>query len=197
MSITAAVLAVITLLSHRAHNDTIVLASRENASQIEANIEHTRSSDQWAFYQGKKTRESELSSLCELIALTAKGSDPVGAELKQRWEKEIARYQDEEKEIKKEAESLAAAALAKQTNALHFKEESEHTHHQGDRYDLGELFLEIALVLGSISMIAKRRIFLVVSIVLTLTGSVVATTGYLDIHPFYDDSKVASPESKK
>ncbi len=197
MSITAAILAVVTLLSHRAHNDTIVFANLQNASQIEASIAHTKASDQWAFYQGKKTRESELSALCELIPLTMKGAEPTGLELKQRWEKEAARYQDEQKDIKAKAEAFEATAVAKQAEALHNKEESERSHHLGNRYDLGELFVEIALVLGSISMLAKRRSFLIISILLTLGGASVAATGYFDYHPFYDETKVEAVQSKK
>src|SRR5579872_4306553 len=49
IAIIAAVLAGVTLLSHRGHTETLSL-------QADANIHHTKASDQWNFYQAKNIR---------------------------------------------------------------------------------------------------------------------------------------------
>jgi hypothetical protein len=200
MSITAAVLAVMTLISHRAHNATVLFANRQNASQIEASIAHTKASDQWTHYQAKRIRETELAAFCEMIPLTMKGSDAQGVELSKRWQAEIERYAAEEKTIQAQAEQYQKTAEIKQEEARFFEKESEKAHHRGDRYDMGELFVEIALVLGSISLLSRQRVFLIFSVVLTLTGACVTASGYLDVHPFYDEAseaKVEAHDSKK
>src|SRR5260370_12310655 len=50
MAIVAAVLACITMLSHREHTETLRL-------QNEATIHHTQATDQWGYFQAQKNRE--------------------------------------------------------------------------------------------------------------------------------------------
>src|SRR5438309_9628107 len=50
MAIIAALLATVTLLSHRAHNATLRF-------QSEANIFQTKASDEWNYYQAKNNRD--------------------------------------------------------------------------------------------------------------------------------------------
>src|SRR5438132_7485713 len=64
MAIVAAVLAGVTLLSHREHNATLL-------HQMQANIENTDAADQWAFYQAKKSREHMYEALSDLAKVTA------------------------------------------------------------------------------------------------------------------------------
>src|SRR4051794_29694461 len=51
VAITAALLACVTLLSHRAHNETLAL-------QIESNDESAKASNKWNHYQAKKNRQN-------------------------------------------------------------------------------------------------------------------------------------------
>jgi hypothetical protein len=48
---------------------------------------------------------------------------------------------------------------------------------RADRYDLAEVFLEIGLVVTSITLLSGRRIFWHLGIVLGVVGVVVAVTG--------------------
>jgi hypothetical protein len=50
---------------------------------------------------------------------------------------------------------------------------------RADRFDLAEVFLEIGLVITSITLLSGRRIFWLLGIVLGVVGVVVAGTGFL------------------
>ncbi|HEV3237734.1 MAG TPA: DUF4337 family protein, partial [Gemmataceae bacterium] len=57
------------------------------------------------------------------------------------------------------------------------KEQSRHVHHIGDRYDLGELSVQLALVLCSIAVLTKRSSFWFAAMAFALVGIVVTLTG--------------------
>jgi predicted cobalt transporter CbtA len=54
------------------------------------------------------------------------------------------------------------------------EQETDHERRRADRYDLGEVFLEIALVITSITLLSGRRIFWHAGILLGVAGFVVA-----------------------
>src|SRR5262249_57195037 len=70
MAIAAAVLAGVTMFSHRAHNETLRLLNEASLLEADAgkvkteidtlhtkaNIAHTKASDQWGYFQAKKNR---------------------------------------------------------------------------------------------------------------------------------------------
>src|SRR6266446_4021540 len=68
MAITAAVLAGVALLSHRAHNDVLRLQTEANIHHTEANIHHTKASDMWSFYQAKNIRSHEFQAYLRMAS---------------------------------------------------------------------------------------------------------------------------------
>src|SRR4051794_39260309 len=69
MAIIAAVLAGVTLLSHRGHTETLRLRAEANSIQTEAarlhtlaNIAHTQATDTWGMYQAKNIRSHEFQA---------------------------------------------------------------------------------------------------------------------------------------
>src|SRR6266849_9375295 len=67
MALVAAVLACITMLSHREHTETLRL-------QSEATISHTQATDQWAYYQAKKVREYNYDASAIVLGAVAANS---------------------------------------------------------------------------------------------------------------------------
>src|SRR5947209_19386436 len=67
MAIVAAVLACVSMLSHRAHNQTLKL-------HILANDDITEASNRWGYYQAKKNREYMYTADAALLAVLAKDS---------------------------------------------------------------------------------------------------------------------------
>jgi hypothetical protein len=169
MAIVAAVLACVTMLSHREHTETLRL-------QSEASILQTQASDQWAHYQAKKNREYQYEIAEEMLASLAdagKGpssKDSSAASLKkENWNQKVKRYKEESEEIKKEAESY-------EKDARDRREQSHRAHDRADRYDLGELGVELALVLCSLAVLTKRSQFWHAGIGVGVIGACVAAS---------------------
>src|SRR5690348_6997468 len=86
MAIIAALLALVTMLSHRAHTETLSSQEQANSVRTQANIYHTRASDEWAFYQAKNIRSVEYQGFLGLLKVLPKplgGDDRKSAELAQ------------------------------------------------------------------------------------------------------------------
>lgn len=151
MAVLAVLVAAITLLGHRAHTEEIIL--------------QTRSADQWAYYQAKEIRRRNYELfLDELSIFSLQDAKQVDA-FKQKYAKEIARYSDELKDIEAEAKKAEAEVKVEEARA--------------DRFDLAEVLLEAALVISSITLLTRKKLFWFFGIVLAVTGIVLGVTGLL------------------
>jgi hypothetical protein len=81
------------------------------------------------------------------------------------YQKNAERYQKEQAEI--------------QDKAKEFEAESAHAQRRADRFDLGEVFLEVALVISSLALLSGKRIFWFLGIASGVAGLGVAVTGLL------------------
>ncbi len=89
IAIMAAALAGVTLLSHRGHTEVLRLAN-------EANIYHTKKSDQYSFYQAKNIRSYEFQSFLMLSKMLAKDRDvdlKFVAQAQKIWIKQVNKYE--------------------------------------------------------------------------------------------------------
>lgn len=131
-----------------------------------------QASDQWAFYQAKVIREHlyrQQKQRLELDLLEKEGLKP---EVRKRYEtllqetaKEADRYGVEKKDIKKEAEKL---------------EHKRDVYRGKDPYfEYGEVLLQIAIVLASISILAHSRMMFGFSLASASLGAVLAANGFL------------------
>src|SRR5262245_42825476 len=104
MAIVAAVLAGVTMLSHRGHNETLRLQAEANSIQTEAarlqteaNIHHTKASDQWAFYQAKNIRSHEFQALLmqTMFTPTREGTEAeqVQKAARRYWAAQVDKYE--------------------------------------------------------------------------------------------------------
>jgi 1,4-dihydroxy-2-naphthoate octaprenyltransferase len=148
MAILAVLVAVVSLLGHRAHTEELVLQNK--------------STDQWAYYQAKNIRRHTDELFADFASVMAT-SDPVqAAQLREKYQSEANAYRDQQKDIDAEARKL--------------EQETAHERDRANRYDLGEVFLEVALVITSITLLSGRRLFWQSGIVLGVVGLVVAAT---------------------
>ncbi len=160
MVVIAAVLAAVALLSHRSHTETLRL-------QTLSNVRHTQASDIWTYFQAKNIRMHEYAMFLELAGFLATDA----AQHEQRaasekgWTDRVAKYEAE-------LPGLEARARGLEQEADEFQEKSAHVHHQADRFDLGELGVELGLVLAALAMLTRRKLF-------WLSGSFVALVGVL------------------
>src|SRR5215472_16151857 len=131
MAILAVLVAVVSLLGHRSGTEEVILQNKVT--------------DQWSHYQAKNTRLHTDELFADLAGVVA-ARDAEGADkLKEEVHAEAEQYKDDEKELEAKAREL--------------EQDFDRTHRKTDRFDLGEVFLEVALVVTSITLLSGRRIF--------------------------------------
>jgi hypothetical protein len=151
MAILAVLVAVVSLMGHRAHTEEVILQAK--------------ASDQWAFFQAKNIRGHEDKLFANLTAITTSSQAQALAKVREEYLQESERYKEDQKEIESEARKLEGEVSVERKRA--------------DRYDLGEVFLEIGLVVTSITLLSGRRLFWYLGLVMGALGMVVAVTGLL------------------
>lgn len=156
MAVLAVLVATVSLLGHRTHTEEVVLQGKIT--------------DQWAYYQAKTIRRHTDQIVVDLTALLAskdskdKDSEQT-AKLHEKYQAEAERYAEDQKELEAEARKLET--------------ETRQQRKRGDRYDLGEVFLEIALVVTSVTLLSGRRRFWYAGLLLGAVGVVIAATSVL------------------
>lgn len=155
VTVTMAVLAVLVaatgLLGHRAHTEEM--------------LNQTKATDQWAYYQAKNIRQKNYELFIdEMSVFTVQNSEQT-QKIREKYQKEIDKYKDQEKDIKNEAESA--------------ENDVEIEGKRADRFDLGEVLLEAALVICSITLLTRKRLFWAMGLVLGAAGVVIAASGLL------------------
>ncbi len=151
MALLAVLVAAVMLMGHRSHTEEILLQNRVT--------------DQWAYYQAKNLRRSNLEALRDMMG-TLQSNDPEKTEaVEKKFDATIERYGDEQKEIEHEAHALES--------------ELRQTVRRADRFDMGEVLLEIGLVVTSITLLTGKRRFWYVGMVFGAAGVLVAGTAFL------------------
>jgi len=142
-------LAAVTIESHRTHTAAIVYKTEAN--------------DQWAYYQAKKIRAhvndvalTLLNSLSNDAARSAAVADKLTADSQ--------RYSNDAEDIQKDARSKDSDAQLSEKQAL--------------RFDLGEGFLELGLVLTSLYFLARRKLLPALGISAAIIGTAIGASGF-------------------
>jgi hypothetical protein len=169
VSITMAVLAVlvatVSLMGHRTHTEEILLKNEEVLLQ-------NKVTDQWAYYQAKNMRRHNNELFADLTTIVATKDAEAAAKLKEKYRAEADRYKDEQKE-------LDAKAREMENEGKMTRQEGDLTRRKADRFDLGEVFLEVALVITSITLLSGRRIYWHMGIFIAVVGVLVAGSAWL------------------
>jgi len=151
MAVLAVLVATVSLLGHRTSTEAIILQNKVT--------------DQWAYYQAKNIRRHSDELFADLTSVIAAKDAEAAAKLQEKYRAEAERYRDEQKELDAKAREL--------------EQEADLAHHKTDRFDLGEVFLEIALVITSITLLSGRRLFWYMGLVFGSGGILVATSALL------------------
>lgn len=151
MAVLAVLVATVSLLGHRTHTEEIILQNKVT--------------DQWAYYQAKNIRRHTDELFADLTTVVATKDAEAVAKLKEKYRAEADRYKDEQKELDKQARET--------------EKETDLTRRKADRFDLGEVFLEIALVVTSITLLSGRRIFWHLGLLMAVAGILVAASTWM------------------
>ena len=150
MAILAVVLAAISLLGHRTHTEELLLQNK--------------ATDQWAYFQAKNIRRHTHELFLDLLSVVS-AKDPEAAEkIKEKYRGEIERYKDDQKDIQSEAQQLEKEVVTQRRKA--------------NRFDLGEVCVEVGIVLTSLTLLTRRKLFWQLGGLAGLVGLVIAASGF-------------------
>ena len=131
MAVLAVVLAATSLLGHRAHTEELLFQSK--------------ATDAWAFYQAKNIRLHNYELYLDLLSVTAVKDTAQAEKIKEKYNQQVGQYKEDLKKSDAEAHALEGEV------ALESR--------RGNRFDLGEVFLEASIVIASLTLLTKRRWF--------------------------------------
>jgi hypothetical protein len=151
MAVLAVLVATVSLLGHRSSTEEVILQNRVT--------------DQWAYYQAKNIRRHNDELIASLTGVIATRDAEAAAKLQEKIRTEAERYRDEQRELEAKAREL--------------EQEFGLAHRKTDRFDLGEVFLEVALVITSITLLSGRRIFWHLGLLFGAAGIVIAASTWL------------------
>ena len=154
VSITISIMAVLlggaSLLGHRAHTEGLRL--------------ETQAASRWTQYQAKSVRLHEAQGFSDVVRLVAPLNRELGEELKEKYTKEVEHYEGDKVDVSKEAKNL--------------EEGRDLTVRQADRFDGGEVLLQIGLVICSITLLTKRKGFWFGGMLIGALGVALAATAF-------------------
>jgi hypothetical protein len=142
MSVLAVLVAVTTVLGHRTHTEAVLYQNK--------------ATDQWNEYQAKKIRsyntqlESDLLSVVTIVDKDAAAKIAKAyANHQEKWNEELKDEQDKADALEKKVEEAEARA---------------------NRFDLAEALLEIGLVITSVTLLTRNRLYWYFGMVFSLAG---------------------------
>ncbi|MFD0694692.1 DUF4337 domain-containing protein [Paenibacillus sp. GCM10027628] len=157
IAITISIYAVLTALAGMKEGQvtTDTLLQMDQAVLLQA-----QASDQWAFFQAKSIKGELYKSQSKIFSLD---SNPKAGELSKEFEADTKKYDSEKNDIQTKANELEKQRDEK------MKETSElvHKHHSAGT---ALIFLQIAIVLASISSLLKKKILWFGSMGVALIG---------------------------
>ena len=131
MSVLAVLVAIVTVLGHRTHTQAVLYQAR--------------ASDQWNLYQAKKIRQNDTQLAVDLLGSLALRDNAAA-------QSTVSAYKAH---MKKWAGDLDQS----QKVARGFEENVERAERKAGRFDLGEALLEIGLVVTSITLLTRLRLY--------------------------------------
>jgi len=151
MAVLAVLVAITTVLGHRAHTEAVL---RQN-----------QATDQWNFYQAHKIRASDTELASDLLSVMTVANKDAADKLAKSYADHQKKWADELKESEQKADELEA--------------DVEKAEARGTRFDLAEALLEIGLVITSVTLLTRSRIYWYLGIVFSVAGIVCAAAAFL------------------
>jgi hypothetical protein len=150
-------------------------------------VSNIRASDAWAFYQAKNIRQTVYKIAAEEVEaglgdLPAE-RQPAAQKRLQDYRATIARY-DDEPDAEAPGDPLKGEGKKQlMARAQSFEAARDRAAEQDNNFDLAEVALQLALVLGSVAILAVNRMILILSGGLGVVGSLLTANGFLSLVP--------------
>jgi NAD dependent epimerase/dehydratase family enzyme len=150
ISVLAVLVALATVLAHRAHTEAV--------------LQQARATDQWNLYQAKKIRQSNIATTSDLLTILAPNNAAAAAKLNE-YKEHTAKWDDDLKEEDEKAREFEGDVMTAE--------------HRASRYDSGEALLQIAVVLSSVTLLTRQRLYWLLGLALGAGGLIFAAMGFL------------------
>ena len=134
-----------------------VLGQHFNTEKL---LSQQRASDQWAYYQAKDIRRYS-AQVAQDVLLQMKG-DPAAAK---KYAQDSTRYRKQTEDI--------------QDQARDFEKERDKMGRKADFFHFGEVFLEVAIVFSSLSILFKRNLLYWAGLVSALVGCAISSGAWI------------------
>ena len=109
---------------------------------------------------------------------TAEGKREVADKARERWKGQVEKYEKKQMpELEAEAKGYTQKSDEDAAKAKELLDESHAVHAKADRFDLGELGLQLGVVLCSLAILTKGRGFWFAGLLSSAAGLAVALTG--------------------
>lgn len=151
MSLLAVLVAVASLLGHRAHTEEVLLQNK--------------ATDQWGYYQAKNIRRHTMEQVDAMLLVLPVKNAAAAQTLIAKNEATLNRYKGELAQQQDEARST--------------EERVEVFERRANRYDLGETMLEVGLVICSITLLTQKRLYWYAGLAFGLAGVALTALGAL------------------
>jgi hypothetical protein len=151
MSVLAVLVAIVTVLGHRTHTQAV--------------LEQARASDQWNLYQAKKIRQYNTTLAEDLLSNVAVADKAKAGSTLATYKAHLSKWDSD--------------LSAEQETAHKFEEQVEVAESKASWFDLGEAMLEIALVVTSITLLTRQRMYWVLGMIFGAAGLLVSAMGLL------------------
>jgi hypothetical protein len=146
MSVLAVMVAVTTVLGHRTHTEAV--------------LDQNKATDQWNEYQAHKIRSNDTALASDLLSVVTISDKDAAARITKSYTDHQAKWADQTKDDKEKADALETKV--------------EQAEARANRFDLAEAMLEIGLVITSVTLLTRSRVYWYLGIVFSIAGIVSA-----------------------
>jgi Domain of unknown function (DUF4337) len=151
MSLLAVLVAVTTVLGHRTHTEAV--------------LKQAKASDTWNEYQSKKNRAYDTALVTDLLNVVTVADKDAAKKIAKGYADHQGKWADDLKEEDKEARAL--------------EEEVKGAEVRANFFDFGEALLEIGLVVSSVTLLTRSRIYWYLGVGASIIGVVSVIWGLL------------------
>jgi hypothetical protein len=142
MSLLAVMVAVTTVLGHRTHTEAV--------------LDQNKATDQWNYYQAHKIRSNDTQLAADLLSVVTIADKDAAKKLAKGYADHQEKWVESLKEEQEQAEALEKKVEQAEARAV--------------RFDLAEALLEIGLVISSVTLLTRSRIYWYLGIVFSIGG---------------------------
>jgi Domain of unknown function (DUF4337) len=150
MSLMAVLVAVTTVLGHRAHTQAILYQNK--------------ATDQWNEYQAKKIRANNTALVSDLLTVVTISDKDAAQKIAQSYSDHQKKWNDDLKENSDSAKELEEQVEGAEKRAL--------------RFDLSEALLEIGLVITSVTLLTHKLSYWYFGMVFSAAGIISAASAF-------------------